>query len=200
MRCVISLSLLDKPSQILTILVKLLKKSEHSLALVKLAASSCAATGGMFSAASTAAMSTLVGVYGPSKMHFLRYSSFDLVSRSKLCIFLRCYLTRNQRDVHAHSCPKIAFCAVGELLNIELLNNELLNGELLNDELLNGELLNGELLNGELLNSELLNGELLNGELLNGELLNGELLNGELLNGELPNGELLKGTGSELAY
>ncbi|GJT91863.1 hypothetical protein Tco_1080708 [Tanacetum coccineum] len=44
-------------------------------------ASSCAATGRMFSVASTAAMSTFVGVYGPSKMHFLRYSPFDLVSR-----------------------------------------------------------------------------------------------------------------------
>ncbi|GJY86509.1 hypothetical protein Tco_0500535 [Tanacetum coccineum] len=44
-------------------------------------ASSCAATGRMFSAASTAAMSTFVGVYGPSKMDFLRYSPFDLVSR-----------------------------------------------------------------------------------------------------------------------
>ncbi|GJR30691.1 hypothetical protein Tco_1106923 [Tanacetum coccineum] len=33
-----------------------------------------AATGRMFSAASTAAMSTFVGIYGPSKMHFLRYS------------------------------------------------------------------------------------------------------------------------------
>ncbi|GJS78657.1 mutator type transposase [Tanacetum coccineum] len=39
-------------------------------------------TGRMFSAASTAAMSTFVGKYGPSKMHFLRYSPFDLVSRA----------------------------------------------------------------------------------------------------------------------
>ncbi|GJQ96745.1 hypothetical protein Tco_0007884 [Tanacetum coccineum] len=44
-----------------------------------------------------AAMSTLVGVYGPSKMHFLRYSPFDLVSSGRsfepaamilLCIWL----------------------------------------------------------------------------------------------------------------
>ncbi|GJV55548.1 retrovirus-related pol polyprotein from transposon TNT 1-94 [Tanacetum coccineum] len=34
-----------------------------------------------FLAASTAAMSTFVGIYGPSKMHFLRYSPFNLVSR-----------------------------------------------------------------------------------------------------------------------
>ncbi|GJZ91132.1 hypothetical protein Tco_0663059 [Tanacetum coccineum] len=51
----------------------------HSLAVLHASnTSSCAATSGMFSAA---AMSTLMGVYGPSKMHFLRYSPFDLVSR-----------------------------------------------------------------------------------------------------------------------
>ncbi|GJR11195.1 ribonuclease H-like domain-containing protein [Tanacetum coccineum] len=49
---------------------------------VRSASSSCAATGRMFSAASTAAMSTFVGIYGPSKMHFLRYSPFNLVSRA----------------------------------------------------------------------------------------------------------------------
>ncbi|GJX70837.1 hypothetical protein Tco_0308008 [Tanacetum coccineum] len=68
----------DNPSQILDHSGgRLLKKLNiHFGIWLKLAT-----TGRMFSAASTAAMSTFIGIYGPSKMHFLRYSPFVFVSR-----------------------------------------------------------------------------------------------------------------------